>query len=83
MPRELLDQELRALFGDLLAMGEMVDKAIYGASQALESKDKQVAQEVIEKDTAINKARWRLEEECYRLLATSNPWRRTSAPLGV
>lgn len=63
MPRELLDQELHKLFGDLLAMGTMVDRAIYKASRALADGDQRLAQEVVEEDNAINEARWRLEEE--------------------
>lgn len=73
MPRELLDQELRTLLSDLLSMSAAVDEAISRAGQALESQDKWLAQEVVEGDTAINEARWKLEEECYRLLATQAP----------
>lgn len=73
MPRELLDQELYTLLGDLLAVGDMVDEAISKAWLALESQDKWLAQEVVEGDAAINEARWRLEGECYLLLATQQP----------
>ncbi len=73
MPRELLDQELHTLLENLLAMGALADKAIDKASQALESQDKWLANEVVEGDSAINEARWGLENECYRLLATQQP----------
>ncbi len=73
MPRQLLDQELGTLFRDMLAMGALVDRAIFKAGEALVNRDMALAEEVVKDDTAVNEARWRLEEECYRLLATQQP----------
>jgi phosphate transport system protein len=72
MPREALDQQLYELFEGLLAMGGMVEKAEKSV-QALARRDTKLAQAVIDEDAAIDQARWRLEEECLRLLATQQP----------
>lgn len=73
MTRELLDKQLHELFEGLLAMGGMVEKAIEKSIQALAKRDTRLAQEVIDEDTAIDAVRWRIEEECLRLLATQQP----------
>lgn len=73
MPREALDQQLHNLFNDVLAMGDMVDRAIEESMQALASRDGGKAQQVIEADTALDMARWAIEEECFRVLATQQP----------
>ncbi|MDP2727617.1 MAG: phosphate signaling complex protein PhoU [Dehalococcoidia bacterium] len=73
MTRELFNQQLHELFEDLLAMGGMVEKAIGKAIQALAKRDVRLAQEVIDEDAAIDEARWKLEEECLRILATQQP----------
>lgn len=73
MQRELLDQQLQELFQGLLAMGALVEKAIGKSVQALGKHDTRLAQEVIDEDAAVNQARWRLEEDCLRLLATQQP----------
>jgi len=73
MTRELLDKQLHELFEGLLSMGGMVEKAIERAIQALVKRDTRLAQDVIDEDAAIDKFRWKLEEECLRLLATQQP----------
>lgn len=73
MTRELLDRQLHELFEGLVVMGSMVERAIEKSVQALAKRDTRLAQEVTEEDAAIDEARWRLEEECLRLLATQQP----------
>lgn len=73
MTREVLDRQIHELFEGLVSMGSMVEKAIEKSIQALAKRDARLAQEVIEEDAAIDQARWRLEEECLRLLATQQP----------
>src|SRR3989304_6010838 len=73
MTREILDRQLHELFEGLLAMGGMVEKAIEKSIQALARRDTRLAQEVMEEDAAIDEVRWKLEEECLRLLATQQP----------
>ncbi|MDP2663610.1 MAG: phosphate signaling complex protein PhoU [Dehalococcoidia bacterium] len=73
MTRELLDQQLHELFEGLLSMGGMVEKAIEKSVQSLVKRDTRLAQEVIDEDAAVDKVRWKLEEECLRLLATQQP----------
>ena len=73
MTREILDRQLHELFEGLLAMGGMVEKAIEKSIQALARRDTRLAQEVTDEDAAIDEVRWKLEEECLRLLATQQP----------
>lgn len=73
MTREILDRQLHELFEALQAMGVLVEKAIEKSIQALARRDTRLAEAVIEEDTAIDRVRWDLEEECLRLLATQQP----------
>jgi phosphate transport system protein len=68
-----LDEQLAGLFEDLLVMGSLVEKAIGKSVQALAQRDAALAQQVIDEDAQINRARWDLEERCLVLLATQQP----------
>ncbi|HIC93910.1 MAG TPA: phosphate signaling complex protein PhoU [Anaerolineae bacterium] len=73
MPRETLDKRLTSLQKDLLAMGDLVDRAIERSIQALANRDLALAEKIIREDEAINRAQRDLDEKCLVLLATQQP----------
>jgi phosphate transport system protein len=73
MVRTSFDRELQALQNDLLAMAGMVDQAIERSIDALSSRDRRLAQEVVDGDELINQAERRIDEQCLVLIATRQP----------
>jgi phosphate transport system protein len=71
--RAAFDRQLQTLQDDVLLMGSMVEKAIERAIDALVRLDADLARQIIADDQRINDARWRLEEDAVRLLATQQP----------
>ncbi len=67
------DRQLQTLQDDVLLMGSMVEKAIERSIDALVRLDHVLARRIIEEDQDINDARWRLEEDAVRLIATQQP----------
>lgn len=73
MPRETFDEQIGELETDLLALGDLVDKAIECSIQSLANRDLELAQRVIDGDALINQAQCDLEERCLVLIATQQP----------
>ena len=73
MVRADFDRSLEELQGDLVALGEMVEKAILKSMDAFERRDLTGAYEVITEDEQINEKRFELEEKCIDLIATQQP----------
>ncbi len=73
MLRETFEEQLKGLQEDLLAMGDMVDRAIERSIQALADQDVKLAQKIIDDDDLINQAQREIEEKCLVLIATQQP----------
>ena len=73
MPRENYQQELEALRGDVLAMGEMVLTNYDDALRTLDTKDDDLGASVLDADEAINDRYLRLEGACIDLFALQQP----------
>ncbi|MBN1188509.1 MAG: phosphate signaling complex protein PhoU [Dehalococcoidales bacterium] len=73
MPRRLFDQHLRELQDHVLAMGSMVENALYSSMDALKNRDLELAGRVIKEDRAIDHKRFEIEEECIDLIITQQP----------
>jgi len=73
MPRRLFDQHLRELQDHVLAMGSMVETAIYRAMESLKNRDLELARKVIADDQLIDQKRFEIEEECIDLIVTQQP----------
>ena len=71
--RATLERELQEMQDDLLRMGGRVDQAIAEAMRSLEQRDYDVARQVVAGDAEINALRFRIEENCLRLIATQQP----------
>ena len=66
-------KRLREIQNDVLAMGNMVEKATSRAVEALKERDLAKAEEVIANDVKVNGKRFNIEEECVQLIATQQP----------
>jgi phosphate transport system protein len=71
--RSLLDKELRQIRDNIIRLGDMVDKAIEKALEAMSDRNIPMAQEVVTGDEEINLLRYEIEQECLRVLATQQP----------
>jgi phosphate transport system protein len=68
-----LERDLDNLQRDLLALASSVEEAIYKATRALQDREPELAQEVIEGDKAIDAEENHIEEECLKMLALHQP----------
>ncbi|MDP2917108.1 MAG: phosphate signaling complex protein PhoU [Dehalococcoidia bacterium] len=73
MPRTIFERLLHELQDDVLAMGSMVEKAIYRSMDALKNRDLELAEQVINDDILINRKRFEIEEKSIQLIATQQP----------
>jgi phosphate transport system protein len=68
-----LERDLDNLQRDILAMAASVEEAIHKAIRALQDRDMESAQEVIDGDTQIDQEENHVEEECLKMLALHQP----------
>ena len=71
--RAVLTRELTELHENILRMGSMVDGAIEKSMIALDTRDANLAHEVVVVDESINHLRFQIEEDALRILATQQP----------
>jgi phosphate transport system protein len=71
--RSAFDKELQELRDNVLRLGGMVDAAIGFSIQALKERDQSLAQRIIADDDRINELRFKVEEDCVRLIARQQP----------
>lgn len=67
------DQELKKLKEKLLKMAALTEGAIRLSIEALKNKDKELAKEVINADSEVDKIELEIEEKSIELLATRQP----------
>lgn len=73
MTREAFQSQLEALNQELLAMGELVQRAISTSVGALVTRDRETARQVIDGDQAINAVYHQVEGLCLDLLLRQQP----------
>lgn len=73
MTRRGFDSELNSLLGEILCMGNEVEKQISSSVKALIDQDTDLADEVIKNDDIIDKYEWDIEDRCVKLIATEQP----------
>ena len=73
MPRTSFDDSLSQLKVQLLDYGARVQRVIGEGMDALKTRDRMLAEAIIQNDEHLNETRYELEEECYMLLATQQP----------
>jgi len=67
------DAELGSLKGQILAMGNLVDRHVSEAVAALVERDLKRAERVVEADRAVNQLELAVDEQCVRVLALEQP----------
>jgi phosphate transport system protein len=73
MPREHYVRHLRELQDNVLAMGSMVENSLLRSIEALKNRNIELANQVIEYDSQIDKKRLEIEEQCIDLITTQQP----------
>jgi phosphate transport system protein len=68
-----LERDLDSLQSDILAQAASVEEAIQKAIHALQARDSQLAQQVIDGDSEIDQEENHVEEECLKILALHQP----------
>ena len=85
--RKRYDEQLDMLHGEIIRMGEMIERAILGAVSALETHDVSRAKEIIASDEEIDQQEKLVEGLCMKLLLSQQPvagdLRRVSSALKV
>ena len=71
--RATLDREIQELKTDLLAMGDMVDRAIDRSIQALKDRDMELARQIVLDDEKINAAEESVKDRVITTIATQQP----------
>lgn len=71
--RTAFHKKLREIQDDVVAMGNMVEKATNKAIEALKERDLNKARQVIADDVKVNNRRYDIEEKCVQLIATQQP----------
>jgi len=67
------DHELNDLNNDILRMGAFAEEAIYKSVEALKTRDRDLAQGVIDHDALIDQLELTIDEKCIDLIARYQP----------
>ncbi|HEY65442.1 MAG TPA: phosphate signaling complex protein PhoU [Caldilineae bacterium] len=73
MLRQTFDRELQRLQDEILALGDMVKKALLESVECLKRQDLECARRIIANDREINEKRFAIESDCLTLIATQQP----------
>ena len=66
-------KEIATLKKEILALGAAVEEILYKAMKSLEERDKALAEQVMEEDSAIDLMEVEIEEDCLKVLALHQP----------
>jgi len=70
---EHLKREIESLKKMILNLGAKIEAAVRDAARAIEERDSELAQKIIENDIAIDQQEVEIEEECLKTLALYQP----------
>ncbi|TAH52845.1 MAG: phosphate signaling complex protein PhoU [Chloroflexota bacterium] len=73
MPRTSFDISISQLKVNLLDYGARVERVIGESMESLKTRDRALAEAIIQNDALLNETRYELEDQCYTLLATQSP----------
>jgi phosphate transport system protein len=71
--RESFDRRIQGHLESIIVLGSMVEQAILGAVEALQTRDLQRAQEIYDHDQVINEKRYEIERKTLITVATQQP----------
>jgi phosphate transport system protein len=67
------DRRLKELLGELMVLGNLVERSVVKSIDALKNRDLEIARIVIKEDDQIDRKRFQIEEQCIYLMATQQP----------
>lgn len=73
MPRTAFDISISQLKVNLLDYGARVQHVIGEGMETLKTRDRALAEAIIQNDDHLNQTRYDLEDQCYALMATQQP----------
>jgi phosphate transport system protein len=73
MARKTFEHELEEVKGEVLDLGEMVERTVADAMDALKNRDLAASHRIFERDHEINEKRFAIETKCVILIATQQP----------
>ncbi len=73
MPRNTFEIQVSALKHQVLDLGVEVGRSLNDGVEALRTRDRALAEAIVEHDADINRTRYEIEEACYTLIATQQP----------
>jgi len=73
MPRDTFEKLVDELKFSLLQLGALTSQTIVDGVEALKTRDRMMAQSLIDHDAEINRMRYDIEERSYELIATQQP----------
>ncbi|MCG6881900.1 MAG: phosphate transport system regulatory protein PhoU, partial [Deltaproteobacteria bacterium] len=68
-----LQKELSGLKRRILSLGALVEERVRMTIRALETKDGELARQIIKSDREIDQAEVEVEEECLKIIALHQP----------
>lgn len=75
-PRERFDRSIKALFDEVLVLGNMVEQAVLESIDVLARRDLDAAHALYRRDELINQKRYQIEKDVLTLIATQQPMAR-------
>jgi phosphate transport system protein len=75
-PRETLDRAIEELLKEIIAQGDMVEKALEESVNSLVNRDVNAGKAIYDADRQINKKHFDIEENVITLIATQQPMAR-------
>jgi phosphate transport system protein len=76
MTRETLDRQMNEIFSEIIALSEMVERAVLDAVEALKKRDLNAARQIYANDLFINDKRFEIENNALIMIATQQPMAR-------
>jgi phosphate transport system protein len=73
VPRETFERDLQRLQDKMLALGNLVERALVESVDSLKHQDRDRAQELIAQDREVNEKRFAIESDALILIATQQP----------
>lgn len=73
MARKVFEDRLSELHESLMAMGLLVEEAIYKSVKSLADKNIDLANDIVQKDKQINELEVEIEKKCFELIALQQP----------
>lgn len=71
--RNKFDEQLLELNQEMIKMGNMIEESIAKAVEALYKRDNDLAKQIMESDTKIDRAQKKIEDICFNLLIQQQP----------